>query len=466
MERLMPNTRGRVLIIDDDESLRAGCLQALEMGGFSSIAVENGSQALEKIRQESFDVALLDLRMPGLPGMELLKRLKEESPGTAVIIMTGHATIDSAVEAIKSGAFDYLPKPFTSEALLNLVERAVNAVLRALENACIGQELERKMLSQALIGRSEAMSRIVRLIQKAAPVDSTVLVTGETGAGKEVVARAIHRLSHRSDKRFVTVDCGTLVESLFESELFGHVKGAFSGAIENTIGKIELADGGTLFLDEIANISISMQARLLRAVEEREISRVGSANRKKIDVRIISATNRDLPQWVREGKFREDLYYRLNVIHISVPPLRERLEDIPALVDYYLKKLAAEKDRPAFAISDEAMRFLKRREWPGNVRELINALESATVTCEGKTIGLSDLPHEISGAAGAVGASRAAGAPAGGSLARLEQNEILNVLDRFQGNKTKAAEYLGINRKTLREKMQKHRISYKKAPAD
>jgi DNA-binding NtrC family response regulator len=454
----MPDTRGRVLIVDDDESTRVGCLQSLALGGFSAVAVENGSKALERIRQESFDVALLDLRTPGLPGMEVLKKLKDESRNTAVIVMTAYASIDSAVEAIKSGAFDYLPKPFTPEALLTLVERAANAVIRALENACIGQELERKMLSHPLIGRSESMSRVVRLIRKAAPVDSTVLITGETGAGKEVVARAIHRLSRRSDKRFVTVDCGTLVESLFESELFGHVKGAFSGAVETTLGKIELADGGTLFLDEIANISVTMQARLLRTVQEREISRVGSTGRKRIDVRIISATNRDLPQWVREGKFREDLYYRLNVIHISVPPLRERLEDIPALVDYYLKRFAAEKGRQAIGISDDAMRFLKRREWPGNVRELINALEFAQVTCEGNGIGVRDLPHELSGTA-------EPGYPAVGSLARLEQNEILNAIEQFQGNKTKAAEYLGINRKTLREKMQKYGIAYKKPPA-
>ena len=294
---------------------------------------------------------------------------------------------------------------------------------------------------------------LVRLIQKAAPSDSTVLITGETGVGKEVVARAIHRLSRRSKKPFVTVDCGTLVESLFESELFGHVKGAFSGAIENTIGKIELADGGTLFLDEIANISINMQSRLLRAVQEREISRVGSTKKKKIDVRIISATNRDLQQGVREGKFREDLYYRLNVIHIPVPPLRERLEDIPALVEYYLKKLAAEKMRPVTDISDEAMRFLKRYDWPGNVRELINALEYAVVTCEGKTIRRSDLPRATSEAT-------TPGIPGGGSLARMEQSEILNALNQFRGNKTKTAEYLGINRKTLREKMQKYGITY------
>jgi two-component system, NtrC family, response regulator HydG len=440
---------GKVLIIDDDESMRIACSRSLESAGYGIASAENGEQGLGKARLESFDVALLDLRMPGLPGMEVLKRLKQESPNTAVVIITGYPTIDSAVEAIKLGAHDYLSKPFSPEVLITVVERASAAVRRTLENECIGQGLERQMLSQALIGRSEAMSRVVRLIQKAAPVNSTVLVTGETGVGKEVVARAIHRLSNRSNKQFVTVDCGTLVESLFESELFGHVKGAFSGAIENTIGKIELAEGGTLFLDEIANISITMQARLLRAVQEREISRVGSTNKKKIDVRIISATNRDLQQEVREGKFREDLYYRLNVVHISVPPLRERLEDIPALVDYYLKKLASEKRRPSLSISEEAMRSLKRREWPGNVRELINALEYAVVTCEGANVGVRDLPQSTVDTTGLGNAS-------GGSLARLEQSEIVNALEQFQGNKTKAAEYLGINRKTLREKMQKY----------
>jgi len=448
--------QGRVLIIDDDDSMRAACRQSLEVAGYGAAAAPNGEEALKRARQESFDVALLDLRMPGLPGMEVLKRLKQESPNTAVIIITGHATIDSAVEAIKLGAFDYLPKPFTPEALTSMVERAAAAARRALEEACIGQGLERRMPSQSLIGRSEAMSRVIRLIQKAAPADSTVLITGETGVGKEVVARAIHRLSHRSGKLFVTVDCGTLVESLFESELFGHVKGAFPGAIENTIGKIELAEGGTLFLDEIANITVNMQARLLRAVQEREVSRAGSTSRKKIDVRIISATNRDLPQAVREGRFREDLYYRLNVIHIPVPPLRERLEDIPALVDFYLKKLAAEKRRPSLLISEEAMRFLKRRDWPGNVREMINALEYAVVTCEGSVIGLRDLPY---GAADSTGMDN----PAGGSLARIEMNEILNALEQFKGNKTRAAEYLGINRKTLREKMQKYGLTRRKS---
>lgn len=446
--------KGKVLIIGGGESLSLESRQALESGGFRIGTANSGDQALERVHQESFDAALLRLTLPEDLAMATLERLKHASPNTAVIVISGSPTISSAIRFIKLGAFDYLPEPFTADALLNLVEQAASAARRILENACIGQELERQMLSQVLIGRSEAMSRVVRLVQKAAPVDSTVLITGETGVGKEVVARAIHRLSHRSRKPFVTVDCGTLVESLFESELFGHVKGAFSGAVENTVGKIELADEGTLFLDEIANISINMQARLLRAVQEREISRVGSSSRKKVDVRIISATNRDLHHAVREAKFREDLFYRLNVIRVPVPPLRERLEDIPALVEYYLKKLASEKGRPVTALSDEAMRFLKKCEWPGNVRELINALEYAIVTCEGKTIGPKDLPYGLSDASGLE-------MPIGGSLARIEQSEILNALARFQGNKTKAAEYLGINRKTLREKIQKYNLSPK-----
>jgi DNA-binding NtrC family response regulator len=451
----MADKRGKVLIVDKDKAVRSQCRHYLESGGFTTVSEESERQALERIRHESFDVALLDLRNPGFRGMEALGRFKQESPNTAVIVMARHASIDSAVEAVKLGAFDYVSKPFTSEALLARVERAAQAVMHALENACIGRELQRKMLSDILVGRSEAMNRVLRLIQKAAPVDSTVLITGETGVGKEVVARAVHRLSRRSGRPFVTVDCGTLVESLFESELFGHVKGAFTGAVENAMGKIELAAGGTLFLDEIANISTQMQAKLLRAVEEREISPVGGSVRKKIDVRIISATNRNLYEEVCEGKFREDLFYRLNVIHIAVPPLRERIEDIPAIAQHYLKKLSADRNRSVAALSEQAVRFLKRREWPGNVRELIHAIEYAIVTCERRTIGPEDLPLEATGA-------RRTAATAGGSLARLEQSEILSTLDQFRGNKTRAAEYLGINRKTLREKLRKYGLPDKK----
>lgn len=445
--------RGKVLIVDDDESMRVACAQALEQIGFSVALAPDGDQALEIASRESFDVALLDLRMPGPPGMEVLRRLKQDSPNLMVIIITGYATIDSAVEAVKSGAYNYLPKPFTPEALTTIVSKAVTARRRALESTSISQELERKMLSEEMIGSSEAMRNVARLIRKAAPGDSTVLITGETGVGKEVVARAIHRLSRRSGRPFVTVDCGALVESLFESELFGHVKGAFSGAVESAVGKIELADGGTLLLDEIANINPQMQASLLRVVQEREISRVGSAQKKKVDARILSATNRDLLAAVDEGRFREDLYYRLNVIHIAVPALRDRLEDIPALVAYYLKKLATEKQRPVPSVSEEAMRFLKRHEWPGNVRELINALEYAVVTCEGSAIEPRDLPYgaDNSQSPGLL----AEGADEEGQLARQEMDAILKALKQFHGNKTKAADYLGINRKTLREKIRK-----------
>jgi DNA-binding NtrC family response regulator len=444
--------RGRVLIIDDEESMRVGCMQALEESGFSVATAADGEQGLEIARAESFDVALIDLRMPGISGIEVMRKMRQSAPNTMVIIITAYGTIESAVEAIKQGAYDYLPKPFTPEALTALTIRAAGVGRRVLEDACMSEELGRKMLSDAVIGRSDAMRQALKLVQKAAPGNSTVLITGETGVGKEVIARAVHRLSQRRDKRFVTVDCGTLVESLFESELFGHMRGSFSGAIDTTIGKIELADGGTLFLDEIANISINMQARLLRVVQEREITRIGNTQRKKVDVRIISATNRNLQDSVREGRFREDLFYRLNVIHIPIPPLRERPEDVPALVNYYLKKLALEKQKRVRGISDEAMLFLKRHDWPGNVRELINALEYAVVICDGDTIQLSDLPYEpVAYAHIAVKDS--------GNLARAEQNEILKALEQFQGNKTKAAEYLGINRKTLREKLRRYGLN-------
>lgn len=452
-------SRGKVLIIDDDESLRIACAQALELGDFSIATASDGAQGLERARRESFDVALLDLMMPGMPGMEVLQKLKQELPNVMVIIMTGYASIDSAVEAIKHGAYNYLPKPFTPEALTDLVLKAARVGRKTLEDAFVAQELDRKMLSDIIIGDSDAMNRVTRLVQKAAPGNSTVLITGETGVGKEVVARATHRLSDRANKAFVTVDCGTLVESLFESELFGHVKGAFSGAIESTVGKIELAEGGTLFLDEIANISLQMQARLLRVVQEREICRVGSTQKKKVDVRIISATNRDLLTAAHEGNFRQDLYYRLNVIHISVPPLRERLDDIPALSSYFLKKLAHEKQRLPLTLSKEAMQFLKAHTWPGNVRELVNALEYAVVTCEGNVIELCDLPYRSEDCPDVPHANMQSltyDDKDGGQLARVERTEIVRAIEQFHGNKTKTAEHLGINRKTLREKMRRY----------
>jgi len=380
-----------ILVIDDEESMRAGCVQTLAENGYRVQAVENGRKGLEKTNKESFDAILLDLKMPGIPGMEVLKRLKENDPNSVVIVITGYATIDSAVEAMKRGAYDFLPKPFTPEALSSIVKRAVDSRLRALEDACVALALDEEMISKTIIGQSNDIAKLILLIKKVAVTNSTVLITGETGVGKELVAQTIHRLSNRANKPFVTVDCGVLVESLFESEMFGHTRGSFTGAIETTQGKFEMANGGTIFLDEVANISINMQARLLRVIEEREISKVGGLEKIKVDVRIIAATNKDLLKEIDEGRFREDLFYRLNVVPINIPPLRERRQDIGVLAKYFLKKFSRHKKKPVTNISTEAMQPLEMYDWPGNIRELRNTIERAIVTCEGKVIEFDDL---------------------------------------------------------------------------
>jgi DNA-binding NtrC family response regulator len=441
-----------ILIIDDEESMRAGCVQTLAENGYRVQAVENGCMALERVAKESFDVVLLDLKMPGVSGIELLRRLKEKDPNSVVIIITAYGTIDCAVEAMKSGAYDFLSKPFTPEILCSIVQRAVDSRLRALEDACVTLALDGEMISKTIIGQSDEIAKLILLIKKVAVADSTVLITGETGVGKELVAQTIHRLSKRAGKPFVTVDCGVLVESLFESEMFGHTRGSFTGAVETTQGKFELADGGTIFLDEVANISINMQARLLRAIEEKEISKVGGVEKVKVDVRVIAATNKDLLKEVDEGKFREDLFYRLNVVPIHIPPLRERRKDIGVLAKYFLKKFSQQKKKAIAGISAEAMRFLEMFDWPGNVRELRNTIERGIVTCEGKVIERDDL--SFTGSA----TQDKDNSPRQSHLAEMEKEKISKVLKQFSGHKTKAAEYLGINRKTLREKIRKYKI--------
>lgn len=441
-----------ILIIDDEESMRAGCIQTLTENGYRVQAVENGRMGLEKTAKESFDVILLDLKMPGISGIEVLKKLKENDPNSIVIIITAYGTIDSAVEAIKQGAYDFLSKPFTPEALNSIVRRAVDNRLRALEDACVALALDEEMISRTIVGRSDQIAKLVLLIKKVAVTDSTVLITGDTGVGKELVAQTIHRLSKRADKPFVTVDCGVLVETLFESQMFGHTKGSFTGAIETTQGKFELANGGTIFLDEVANISINMQARLLRVIEEQEMTKVGGLEKIKLDVRIITASNKDLLKEIAEGRFREDLFYRLNVVPIHIPPLRERRQDIPLLAKYFLKKFSQHKKMPVISIPPEAMRSLEMYDWPGNVRELRNTIERATVTCEGKVIGPGDLLFNKSAISVNVDSTGE------GRLAEMEREKISKVLKQFNGHKTKAAEYLGINRKTLREKIRKYKI--------
>ena len=442
----------RILVIDDEESMRVGCVQALTGEGYKAQSAENGILGLEMARKEAFDVVILDLRMPGMDGMEVLAKLKEYDPSVVVVVITGYASIDSAVEAMKRGAYDFLPKPFTPEALLAIIERAADRKRLALENVCLRLELDERMGPDVIVGRSAAMMKLAELVQKVAPTDSTVLICGETGVGKELVARAIHRQSGRRDNPFVVVDCGALVETLFESELFGHVKGSFTGAIATTHGKFELANGGTVFLDEIADLGSNVQAKLLRVIQEREIVKVGGSQRVEVDIRIIAATNKDLAEEMGEGRFREDLFYRINVVPIHLPPLRDRREDIPVLAEYFLKKFSEKRKRNVTGISTEVMRSLEAYDWPGNVRELEHAIERAVVMADGDTIEPGDLLYY---GLGHVGASET---PAGGRLAEVEKREIADALRQFSGHKGKAAEYLGINRKTLREKIAKYQI--------
>jgi len=443
----------KVLVIDDDDSLRKGCAQTLSGEGYRVRDVGSGNEALEMVSGEAFDIFILDLKMPGMDGMEVLECLRESDPASVVIVITGYATVETAVEAMKLGAYDFLPKPFTPDGLLAIVDRAAERKRLGLENICLRRELDERAAHGGIVGTSSAINGILTLIDKVAASDSTVLITGETGVGKELVAREIHRRSARSAKPFVVVDCGALVETLFESELFGHVKGAFTGAVETKHGKFELADGGTMFLDEISNIETSIQAKLLRAIQEREIVKVGSSKKIDVDARIVAATNRDLENEIRENRFREDLYYRLKVFPLSVPPLRERKEDILVLAEHFLGRFGRKKGKHVTRISEEATRVLEAHDWPGNVRELENAIERAVVMADTDVITPGDLAH-----LGPVPESTD-GPDTQGRLAQAEKEEIEKALERFEGHKSNAAEYLGINRKTLREKIRKYGIS-------
>jgi len=443
-----------ILVVDDEEIMRDSCRQILSGIRCRVSVAEDGYEGLELIKGESFDIVILDLKMPGLSGMEVLKKIKEDDPEAIVIVITGYATVDSAVEAMKSGAYDFLPKPFTPDELRVIVRRALEKRKLALENLYLRRELETSLKSDVIIGQSKAIQGVKELIKKVGPTDSTVLVSGESGTGKELVARAIHYHSPRKQGPFVTVDCGSLVENLFESELFGHVKGSFTGATATKHGRFELANEGTIFFDEIGNISTNIQANLLRAIQEREITRVGSSHVIKIDVRIIAATNKDLLKAVKEETFREDLFYRLSVIPIDLPTLRERRDDVPLLANYFLQKHNKKRKKNIGRISDRAMKALSDYDWPGNVRELENAIERAVALTESEVIQPADLWYYGLGA-------EMASKPASSEDIRLddvEKEHIIKMLNRLNGHKGKTAEALGIDRKTLRMKMKRYEI--------
>jgi len=442
-------SQAHILVIDDEESMRDSCRQTLSRAANKVEAAQDGAAGLAMLQKESFDLVILDLKIPGLSGMEVLKKIRQEYPAVVVIVITGYATIEYAVEAIKGGAYDFLPKPFTPDALRAIVSRALDRRSLALENILLRDELKANFGPEVIVGHSEPMKRIEEVVRKVSPTDATVLICGESGTGKELVARAIHRHSGRSDKPFVVVDCGSLVENLFESELFGHVKGSFTGATATKYGRLELANGGTVFFDEIGNISINIQTRLLRVLQERQITKVGSSQVIKVDVRVIAATNKDLHQAAQMGAFRDDLFYRLSVVPITLPPLRERRGDIPLLADYFLRKYNQKRKKIVRAISDRAMKALTEYDWPGNIRELQNAIERAVVLTENDVIEPSDLLYyglsvETPSRPDADGPQR---------LADVEKGHIARTLKKYTGHRGKTADALGIDRKTLRSKL-------------
>ena len=447
-------SQARILVIDDEEFIRDSCRQALARNASRIEVAGDGVKGLNILEKEAFDLVILDLKMPGLSGMKVLDKIKQDYPEIVVVVITGYATVESAVEAMRSGAYDFLPKPFTPESLRTIVNRALDRRGLALENILLRSELEASIESEVIIGQSKPMRQVEEVVRKVSPTDTTVLISGESGTGKELMARAIHRHSDRKDKPFIVVDCGSLVENLFESELFGHVKGSFTGATATKYGRLELANGGTVFFDEIGNISMSVQTKLLRVLQEKEITKVGSSQIIKVDVRVVAATNRDLQEATQAGTFREDLFYRLSVVPITLPPLRERRDDIPPLANYFLKKYNQKRKKNVRAISTQAMMVLVKYDWPGNVRELKNAMERAVVLTENDTIEPSDLLYY--GLNTATPSQSEADSPQ--SLLDVEKEHIARTLKKFDGHKGKTAKWLGIDRKTLRSKIKRYAI--------
>jgi DNA-binding NtrC family response regulator len=441
-----------ILVADDEKNIREGLREALALDGYEVATAADGSEALESITRGDVDLLITDLKMPRLSGEELLKSVTAQFPTMPVIILTGHGTIESAVQAMHDGAYDFLTKPVNLDRLSLLVKRALASRELAVQNRVMQEELERRSGFASIIGRSAEMKQVFEMVRQVAPSRSSVLITGESGSGKEMIAEALHYNSPRKDKPFIKLHCAALTESLLESELFGHEKGAFTGAIARKRGRFELAHLGTLFLDEIGEINQNVQIKLLRVLEEKKFERVGGEETVEVDVRLIAATNRDLKEAIANGSFREDLYYRLNVVNIHIPPLRERKEDIPLLVAAFLKEFSQENTRQIDGIDAKARLALYNYSWPGNVRQLRNSIESAVVLCKAATITLDDLPPNIRGESGADSLRL----PVGASLAEVEKEVIRSTLAREGGNKSRTAEILGIGRKTLHRKIEEY----------
>ena len=440
-----------ILFTDDEKTFRNIMAKELTRMGYNVTSCDSGAETLKNMQERDFDVVILDMNMPTMNGIETLKRLKEMESTTEVIVLTGQGSIESAVQAIKLGAYDYLTKPCQLAELNALLQRALEKRQLNRENVHLRRLVKDTCETPVMIGSGIAMNAVYKMIDKAAPSDSIVLIQGESGTGKELVAQIIHQRSTRADKPFVVINCATLQETLLESELFGHVKGAFTGATELRMGLFEVADGGTLFLDEIGELAINTQAKLLRVVQSGEIRRVGDNKAINVDTRIIAATHRDLAGEVKNGKFREDLYFRLNVITLPLPPLRERREDIPVLINHFLDKFCKNKRKKT--LLPEVMTVMTQYNWPGNVRELKNTIERLIVMAEEDSVSIGDLPENIRMASSTAAEGMEA------ILSGVEKKHILKVLHEKQGNKTLAAEALGISLKTLYNKLKAYNIS-------
>lgn len=451
--------QGEILIVDDDNAHLSMLKTVLSGWGFQTVEADDGSEAIEKVRDTPFDCILMDVRMANVGGIEALQEIKSINPSIPIIIMTAYSSVDTAVEAMKLGAYDYLTKPLNFDELQLTIERSLAHQELSKENQSLKQLLTSSDTLSSIIGSSTPMKELKEMIQAIAPSEATVLIFGESGTGKELIAKAIHGCSSRSSKTLVSVNCAALTDTLLESELFGHEKGAFTGADRRRDGRFMQANQGTIFLDEVGEVPLPMQAKLLRAIQEREIQRVGSDAVLHADVRIIAATNKNLLEGVKEGRFREDLYYRLNVVTLEVPSLKERTDDIPLLAKYFLQRHAEKNRKNIIDFNPGAMDCLTRHDWPGNVRELENAIERAVVLCTGHYVSERELPPTVTKSTAQsethdTTAAKMAGLP----LEEIEREAIIQTLEKTGGNKTEAAKLLNITRTTLNNKIKKYEI--------
>jgi len=447
-----------ILIVDDEKNIREGLGRSLEMDGYNISLAGDGKEGMEVINSSEIDLVVSDLKMPEMSGEELLKKISASYPTVPVIILTGHGTIESAVNAMRDGAFDFLTKPINLDRLSLLVKRALSSRQLVLQHRELQNEIDKlskRNKFSSIIGKSAPMRKVLDIVEQVADTKASVLITGESGVGKELVAHAIHNLSSRKDKKLVEVHCSALAESLLESELFGHEKGSFTGAIARKRGRFEVSDGGTIFLDEIGEISQQVQIKLLRVLQEKKFERVGGEETIEVDIRILSATNKDLKEETEKGNFREDLFYRLNVVNIHVPPLRDRKEDIELLAAAFLKEFSEENGKNINGIEQKARLALHNYNWPGNIRELRNCLESAVVMCKGSVITVDDMPSSV----GSGSNEDSVIIPIGASMDDAEREIIKATLFHENGNKTRTAEILGIGRKTLHRKINEYGLN-------